>query len=131
MMSVLPDNNYQQKSCCHSSKTASINSSAAVSDPKQYLSAAELMSVIPISNYQQQSGTLKQEINSFDTINFYSVKEQKTQRKNHRSSSLGFTSTSKGSLVDLYVLQYACLGRRRLYRSRNMQAIYHRISELC
>jgi hypothetical protein len=36
-------------------KTTIISSRAAVSDPKQQLSAAELMSVIPISNKQQQS----------------------------------------------------------------------------
>jgi len=135
-MSVLPDTNYQQQSCCQWSQTTISSSRAAVSDPKQQLSIAKLMSVIPISNYRQQSSTPKQEMNSFDTIKFLFGKGTEkqslsTERKNHRSSSSGFTSTSKGSLVDLYVLQYACLGQRRLYRSRNMQAICHLISELC
>jgi len=150
MVPVLPDRNYPQQSCCQWSQTAIISSGDDASSVRQKLSAAELLSVIPNSNYQQQcwcQGSQTATVSSkavlpnrksilLILLNFYSVKEQKTQslsteRKNHRSSSSGFTGTSNGSLVDLYVLKYACLGRRRLYRSQNVQAIYHLISELC
>jgi hypothetical protein len=52
---VISNSNYQQQRLCQFFQTAIINSSVAVSDPKQKTSVAELLSVIPNSNYQQQS----------------------------------------------------------------------------